>query len=175
MAGICNRKALALSLVCVLVGALLFADWQSIGHDPCLKFSSNFTEVDCEMADISGAGSGSRYEAGTNTSVITELIEGCKSLSGPNHNCFWNRKSRITGEYCTECLGTCLSYEKSHNIYQLVIGSLLMAVSSPLGYILISATASDITPLNAQVIFSFTTNFLNNIFSRGECQLCCWL
>ena len=159
MAGIGNRNILALSIALVLVGSLLFGDWQSIGHDPCTAFSSNVTESSCETSSLSGAGSGTgdkAYTGGdsvTNTTVLQELVGGCEALSGPNHACFWNRQSRITGEYCYECVKTCLSTEKSRNIYQLSLGMILLSIGSPLGYIFISAIGSDITPLNSQVVY----------------------
>ena len=34
-----NRHILGLCLVCVVVGSLLFGDWQAIGHDPCTSMT----------------------------------------------------------------------------------------------------------------------------------------
>jgi MFS family permease len=155
LAGVGNRNILGLSLVLVLAGCLLFGDWQSIGPDPCTSFSSNATERDC--GEVSSAGSGAGDEAFTvglsaaNTTAVQELVEGCQALSGPSNACFWNRRSRVTGDYCTECLGTCLSTERSQNIYQLSLAVILLSIAAPLGFTFVPAIASDITPLNSEV------------------------
>ena len=156
LAGAGNRSILGLSLVLVLAGSFLFGDWQSIGpSDPCTYFSPNVTERDCETVfSTSGSGSGVEYSVGPsapNRTAVEELVEGCQALSGPGDACFWNRQSRITGDYCTECAGTCLSTEKSQNIYQLSLAVILLSVGSPLGFIFVPAIASDITPPNSQV------------------------
>ena len=78
-------------------------------------------------------------------------MEGCQALSGPSNPCFWNRRSRVTGDYCTECLGTCLSTERSQNIYQLSLAVILLSIAAPLGFTFVPAIASDITPLNSEV------------------------
>ena len=159
MTGIGNRAVLASSIVVVLFGSLLFGDWQSIGSDPCTAFSPNITGEDCGTVLLSsgsgsGEGDGAYYaeDLVTNTTVLQELVKGCEALSGPDHTCFWNRQSRITHEYCYECLRTCLSTETSQNIYQLGLGLILLSIASPLGYVFVLAIASDITPLNSQVI-----------------------
>ena len=147
---------MALSITVALFGALLFGDWQSIGHDPCTSFSLNVTTPDCEEFSYSGAGSGIGGgevgdSAANTTTVLQELVEGCESLSERGHTCFWNRQSRITQEYCYECFGTCLSTERSQNIYQLTLAVILLSLATPIGYVFVSAIASDITPLNSQV------------------------
>ncbi|CAI8042429.1 hypothetical protein GBAR_LOCUS23564 [Geodia barretti] len=159
LAGVGNRNILGLSLVLVLAGSLLFGDWQSIGPDPCTSFSSNATERDCgEISPVSGSGSGAGDEAfpvglsAANTTAVQELVEGCQALSGPSNACFWNRLSRVTGDYCTECLGTCLSTERSQNIYQLSLAVIILSIGAPLGFTFVPAIASDITPLNSQGI-----------------------
>jgi hypothetical protein len=158
LAGVGNRNILGLSLVLVLAGSLLFGDWQSIGPDPCTSFSSNATERDCgEISPVSGSGSGAGDEAfpvglsAANTTAVQELVEGCQALSGPSNACFWNRRSRVTGDYCTECLGTCLSTERSQNIHQLSLAVIILSIGAPLGFTFVPAIASDITPMNSQV------------------------
>lgn len=164
-AGVGNRKVLALSLVLVLAGSVLFGDWQSIGQDPCVSFSSNVTDNDCS---IPGSGSGREVSTGgedpaTDRTAIQELVERCQNLSGPSSTCFWNRQSRVTGEYCTECVGTCLSTERSQNIYQLSLAVIFLSIGTPLGYIFTSAIVSDITPLNSQVAFAPCSHYICSI------------
>jgi hypothetical protein len=157
LAGVGNRNILGLSLVLVLAGSLLFGDWQSIGPDPCTSFFLNATERDCgEISPVSGSGSRAGDEAfpvglsAANTTAVQELVEGCQALSGPSNVCFWNRRSRVTGDYCTECLGTCLSTERSQNIYQLSLAVILLSIGAPLGFTFVPAIASDITPIISQ-------------------------
>lgn len=175
-AGVGNRKVLALSLVLILTGSVLFGDWQSsIGQDPCVSFSSNVTENDCIISSILGSGSGKEVSTGgenpaTNRTAIQELVERCQNVSGPSSTCFWNRQSRVTGEYCTECVGTCLGTERSQNIYQLSLAVIFLSIGTPLGYIFTSAIVSDITPLNSQVAFTGCSHYVCSIqfFSTGN-------
>ncbi|CAI8042426.1 hypothetical protein GBAR_LOCUS23563 [Geodia barretti] len=172
LAGVGNRNILGLSLVLVLAGSLLFGDWQSIGPDPCTSFFLNATERDCgEISPVSGSGSRAGDEAfpvglsAANTTAVQELVEGCQALSGPSNVCFWNRRSRVTGDYCTECLGTCLSTERSQNIYQLSVAVIILSIGSPLVYVFVPAIASDITPIISQV------QLANGLVGLLLCQL----
>ena len=122
-----NRNLLGFCLLFALVGSILVADWQSIGQDPCTYFNSTIE---------------------ANSSV---LEEGCEALSSSSHQCFWNPQSRITGDYCNLCFPVCLSREKSINLYQFGLGVLLLALSAPLGFVFVSAVASDITSVDSQV------------------------
>ena len=128
-----NRNLLGLFILLALAGSILAGDWQSIGHDPCFRASlntqSNNTEDLCSNLTISQ--------------------DAC--VSNSSHQCFWNPQSRITGEFCNTCLDTCLSKQKSQNIYQLSLGGLLLALSGPLGFVVVSAITSDITSVESQV------------------------
>ena len=144
-----NRNLLAVSLVVVLIGSILFGDWQSIGDDPCNSFI--IKEAIGECGDIySGASNETAVndEYVTNTSVF---VEGCQALSTSGNDCFWNRQSRVTGEYCYECLPTCLSSQKSHNIYQLGLAMLLLSLIINLEFVFVVAISSDISQLKSQV------------------------
>lgn len=152
LAKVNNKPILAISLLVVLVGSIIAADWKSVGHDLCSDlFFSN--------ASASGHGSGI-------ASTYQHLIDLCEAQSSSGYQCFWNQKSRITGEFCNTCLDACLNTEKSHNIYLFTGGMLLIAVSASVGFVTISAIASDITSMEFQVNCSipispvFVTAFL---------------
>ena len=156
---------MAVSLLFTLAGSILFGDWQSIGQDPCDSFSrinntiDEYDDAENDFYPLSGAsGVLIDYDNRTclddsfsNTSLVQTLIDSCEALSSSNHMCFWNRQSRITGSYCSECLGVCLSKQKSHNIYQFSIGALFLAIAATIGFVFASAIASDITSINSQV------------------------
>lgn len=141
-----NRPILGISLLVVLVGSIIAADWKSVGHDPCSDyFLSNAS------ASIHGSGIESTYQ---------HLIEWCEAQNSSDYQCFWNQESRITGEFCNTCLDACLSVEKSHNIYHFTVGVLLIAVSASVGFVTISAIASDITSMEFQVNWSYIPQYI---------------
>ena len=141
LAKVNNRPILVISLLVVLVGSIIAADWKSVGHDPC---------SDLFFSNASASGHGSGIET-----TYQHLIDWCEAQVSSGYQCFWNQKSRITGEFCNTCLDACLSTEKSHNIYYFTVGMLLIAVSASVGFVTISAIASDITSIKSQVNWSY--------------------
>ena len=79
------------------------------------------------------------------------LVERCEALSNSSHQCFWNPKSRITGEFCNTCHASCHSEQKSSNFYQFSAGVLLVSLASSLGFVFVSAITSGYTPVESQV------------------------
>ena len=148
-----NRKLLLFTLTTVLIGTLLFGDWQSIGEDPCTSF--------CFRGGFESYSSGGGNETEdcevyvTNTSGV---VQGCEALSSSSQICFWNRQSRVTGEYCYECVPVCLSSQLSQNIYQFSLATLLLSTSAPLIYVFIMAISSDVSSAKSQVLFSSVMN-----------------
>ena len=160
-----NRKVLGVALTLALVGSILMGDWQAIGRDPCsldgnhqLNTSTNSTNssdlihgVSVDSVLSSGLMT-DELNSTSNSSIYEQLVEQCEALSSSSHQCFWNPKSHITGEFCNTCLPTCLSKQTTINFYQFTIGILLICFATPLGYVLIFAIASDIAPVDSQVI-----------------------
>ena len=133
-------------------------------------------DTENEFYPLSGASGATEFENGTcleesvsNTSLLQTLIDSCEASSTSNHMCFWNRQSRITGRYCSECLGVCLSKQKSHNIYQFSIGALFLAIAATIGYVFVSAIASDITSISSQVCIVLRSVVLRH-FTAAVCQ-----
>ena len=89
----------------------------------------------------------------SNSSDYQQMVDSCEAQSSSSHQCFWNPKSRITGEFCNTCQTVCLSELTSINFYQFTAGVLLVSLATPLGFVFISATTSDFTPLHTQVTF----------------------
>ena len=141
-------------------------------------FLANTTELDCDWI-VSGSSSGSELNTSTNSSELMmgvsvdsvlssglvtdelnstsnsslyeQLVESCEALSSSSHQCFWNPKSRITGEFCNTCLPTCLSKQTTINFYQFSAGMLLISLATPLEYVVVSAITSDVTATDSQV------------------------
>ena len=160
-----NRKVLGVALMLGLVGSILMGDWQTIGRDSCspdgnlqLNTSTNSTS----SSDLIGIDVDSVLSSGlmtdelnftSNSSIYEQLVERCEALSTSSHQCFWNPESHITGEFCNTCLPTCLSKQTTINFPQYTIGILLISFATPLGYVLIFAVASDIAPVDSQVLW----------------------
>ena len=131
---------------------------------PCSSISlnattSNLPQYDFENTSISHleASGATKDNAWPEDSISNaslpqqQLVMNCEALSNSKHTCYWNRQSDITRRYCYTCLATCLSRQRSHNIYQFSIGALFLCISAPLGYVFISAIASEITSVKSQV------------------------
>ena len=146
-----NRNLLGLSLILAVAGSLLAGDWQSLAPgDSC---STALVSKD----DSSGSGFSSscmeQNDTGFDLSFIEQNLERCEGRSNSSQ-CFWNPQSRITGKFCNTCLNTCLSKQKSQNIYLFSAGVSLLSMSAPLGFVFVSAIASDITSVDSQVRFN---------------------
>ena len=87
----------------------------------------------------------------SNSSLYNWWVESCEALSSSSHQCFWNPKSRITGEFCNTCHRACYSEQKSLNFYQFSIGMLLVCLATPLGFVFVSSITSAYTPIDHQV------------------------
>ena len=134
-------------------------DWQAIGHDPCSS-DSNTSTNSTSSSDLIGIDVDSVLSSGLMTDELNstfssnlyqQLVERCEALSSSSHQCFWNPKSRITGEFCNTCLPTCLSKQTTINFYQFTVGILLISFATPLGFVLLSAISSDIASVDSQV------------------------
>lgn len=106
----------------------------------------------CEPYSLYSIDLSSSIEELCSNSSLQQKVETCVSqnISG-GHQCFWNPQSRITGESCNTCHESCQSEQKAMNFYQFGIGVLLISLSSPLGFVYISAITSDITSVESQV------------------------
>ena len=154
---------LGVALTLALVGSILMGDWQAIhvGRDSCspdgnlqLNTSTNSTNSsDLIGIDVDSVlSSGLMTDELNSTSNSSLYVENCEALSSSSHQCFWNPKSRITGEFCNTCLPTCLSKQTTINFYQYTVGILLISFASPLGLILTSAITAGVTPVHSQVL-----------------------
>ena len=78
-------------------------------------------------------------------------VELCESQSTSKHKCFWNPKSRVTGEHCTTCRPVCLSTQKSLNFIQFTTGMVIITIILQPGLVFFSVVASNITKKRHQV------------------------
>ena len=109
----------------------------------------------------------------SNSSVYEQLIKSCEALSTSSHQCFWNPKSRVTGQFCNTCLPTCLSKQTAINFYQFSAGILLIALATPLEYVVVSAITSDMTATDSQVsihVFQAEKLFSSNYYYAFRSQ-----
>ena len=74
----------------------------------------------------------------SNSSIHSQWVESCEALSSSSYQCFWNPKSRITGEFCNTCDTICYSEQKSFNFYQFSAGVMLICLASSLVLVFIS-------------------------------------
>ena len=90
----------------------------------------------------------------TSSSLGLELLvdlELCDSQSTSSHQCFWNPKSRVTGEHCTTCRPVCLSTQKSINFIQFSAGVFILTILLQPGLVFYSVVTSNITKKRHQV------------------------
>ena len=158
-----NRIMLGVALIMGLLGSLLVGDWQAIiRQDPCLSAhnTTGFLELNTSTnsselmmgVDVDSSGlMTDELNSTSNSSLYEQLTKSCEALSSSSHQCFWNPKSRITGEFCNTCLPTCLSKQTTINFYQFSAGMLLISLATPLEYVVVSAITSDVTATDSQV------------------------
>ena len=212
-----NRLFLIIAVLLGLLGSVLVGDWQGIGHDPCSSANiigtfNTSTNGRLEDNDYSQSGMFSAESAlnsggdsiyplplsdeissSTNSSLRNWWVESCEALSSSSHQCFWNPKSRITGEFCNTCHTACYSEQKSLNFYQFSLGMSLIAVCAAIGFVFISVVISGYGTLKQQVnLFMFSlflqlyyehniNNIQNNnnyfsIFLTGDTiEFCYWV
>ena len=89
----------------------------------------------------------------SNSNLHSQWVESCEALSSSSHQCFWNPKSRITGEFCNTCDTACYSEQKSFNFYQFSAGVMLICLSGALAFVFISSITSAYTPVDHQVSY----------------------
>jgi len=151
-------------MICLMViGLAITGDWQSIGHDPCLSASSNYMNLtnstptldsNSTLMPAQGWYVGNRsLELLSNESLDVDLLEAatCKAHSSPDHTCYWNPMSPVTGKLCKDCDQTCRSVQKSLNFVQLSIGATLFITAVPFSATTLLLIASDFVPLEMQV------------------------
>lgn len=150
-----NRYLLGLCLLFAVIGCALVGDWQSLmSNDVCHSEFERATNIDNDLFSGSGLSNSScslLSDQGNCTVSFKPYDQCCRSLSSSGHECFFNPKSRITGEFCSTCLCTCLSEQSTINLYQFSAGILFLSLAGPLGFVFSSAIASDITPVESQV------------------------
>ena len=137
-----------LSLIISLFGCALVGDWQAINGDPCSHTNYNNITINDTTA---ASGLDDIWYYSPNLTEFQQNVLNCEAQSTSSHQCFWNPQSRVTGEYCSTCLSTCLSHQASLNFYQFNGGVFLTAMGSILGFIFIRALNSDVTPMKHQV------------------------
>ena len=183
-----SRIGLVGGMVLMMSGAVLLADWQGFDANPCSSPSMNVSTLAVEnnatnsinntqktfITDGSG-GSGLALSSGwwNNDSIVSIRNNGspfstnidrelCESQSISIDECFWNPKSRVTGEHCTTCRPVCLSTQKSLNFVQFSIGVALIAIMLQPGVVFYIVVASNITNKQYQVCVGLQTHHIEN-------------
>ena len=142
-----SRLTFMFCLVCMFIGAVLMADWQALGDDPCY-YRGNRTDFSrhgdvnlslFEEVDVKRAG------------IVFDATE-CQARSTPFHNCYWNQLSQITGKICVDCAQICRSVDKALNFVQFSVGTALYMVAVPLAIVLLALIGSDVAPVECQVL-----------------------
>ena len=126
-----------------ILGHLLMADWQAIGHDICREMHEQ-TYSDSLNLD-------NTYVDMTNGSFVTIERRACELLSTDTYQCFWNPHSEVTGEYCAECLKVCRNVKKSLTFVQFSLGLILFISTLPMVPVAVRMLASEIAPVESVV------------------------
>ena len=157
----------------LIIGAVIVSDWQSIGHDPCLKAfpgnsqannlsgtlfstSKNISTSLWNNTEATLDGNYSSFPEDyflSNDSVGELLLKAnyCTAQSSVENTCHWNPLSLVTGKLCEECYPVCRSVQKSLNFIQLLIGIMLFTTAVPMSSVTLFLIASEFTPLEKQV------------------------
>ena len=161
-----NRIVLITSLVMSLLGAMLSADWQAIGQDPCHLQLTHAQTSNSSIYSMGDSNSPSFVNGTTlhliNTSNnydeidpaisnISDLADICTAGSSDSHECYWNPASRITGTVCSLCRQVCRTVSMSVTFVQFSLGIGLISVSSLIMWTALLGIATDCTAKNVQV------------------------
>ena len=145
-----TRKVLLSWIAVTMIATALMADWQSIGHDPCREgFPLNHSLAVSRTGSLDTTNNSHHYS--TLEEVYVKESRACEDLSTSGSECFWNPKSRITGEYCAECFRVCRSVDKSLNFVQFSIGLTMLGMSLSPFQLNLVVMLSDVVPLKHQV------------------------
>ena len=116
-----------------IVGSVLIADWQAIGHDPCTQFSlfhhpdlTNEPKICLNNFNVTNLNT--YINTSSNDfpcSNVTLLRTVCESLGDTKYHCYWNQHSRVTGEECHACPPICRGQYRSLTLTQFGVGSVL--------------------------------------------------
>ena len=133
-----------LGVMILIVGAVLIADWQAIGYDPCTHFSlyhhpeltnkSKPGAICLDNYDLTNLEAHINISNNTNhfpCANVTLLRTVCESLGDTKYHCYWNQHSRVTGEECHACPSICRSEYKSLTFAQFVVGSVFFEFGIP--------------------------------------------
>jgi len=131
-------------MVLTLSACMLITDWQTIGGDPCDKYSgpcNNQTNLEFNNSFTEEIGLESDNAS----------CEVCRMHSGDPYHCFWNPDARISHEFCSDCEPFCRSELHTLNFVQFLIGVCLFSFSFPLMRITSTVIVSDCLGSASQV------------------------
>ena len=143
-----NRMVLILALLLGAVGSVIASDWQAIARETACDHATPY------MNDTSPVVAANNYYqfSGSGVSENQSLLEiNCVEASNAHHECYWNKRSIVTGKFCSECLPICRSVTNSLNFVQFCIGISILALLAPLTITVLVIVASDITTAKSQV------------------------
>ena len=155
-----------------LIASVVVTDWHGYGENPCsldnLRHIINVSSEGNDSQSLGSAGSqlvssssGMNIYGLSDDSPIDTFIdtpndtnillkeydfssneELCESLSTSEDQCFWNRKSRVTGEECNICRAVCLSQQKSLTFIQFCVSTFIFSLLTQSGLVFYSVVAS---------------------------------
>ena len=86
------------------------------------------------------------------TRVYNTAMENCLFTNTTSDDCYWNPNSYITRKHCEDCQPICRSRAHSLTFAQFVVGSALLMVSIPVGWVPVAALISNRVSTAAQVV-----------------------
>ena len=137
---------LILALLLGAVGSVIASDWQSIAKETACDHVTPYRN------DTSQVVAANYQSSGSGVLENRSLLESnCVEASNAYHECYWNKRSIVTGKFCSECLPICRSVMNSLNFVQFCIGIAILALLTPLTITVLVIVASDITTAKSQV------------------------
>ena len=138
-------------MVCTIIGLLIMTDWQSLGGDPCIKYSlfdhpGLADQYKLQLAESNVS------ESGMVRVQSLQVVEGevyqlaVNKCEAAGTQCHWIPNSLVTGENCNDCQPMCRSTKRTLNFVQFVIGLFFFYATLPLMftgiYLLLSESVS---------------------------------
>ena len=133
--GLNSRITAIMGISTFIIGTALLTDWQSIGYDPCTRFSL-FHHPDLVVEG--------NYSQSALQLMYSTACENRRS-------CYWNQHSIITGQDCWECPPICRGVHRSLNFIQFCFGLTIFTLAIPISRVSVYLTLSNYVSKKVQV------------------------
>ena len=133
-----NRLLTIITLLTSMFGSLLMADWQSIGSDPCLQYST-FRNP----SNVIGNSTTGIPDHIVTIAVEPEILGAREQCLHSPDNCYWNQYSPLTKVECLGCPPICRGVHKSLNFFLFSVGVAISAFVIPIAEVVWTVLITD--------------------------------